>query len=82
MYSYVSGTENESKKFLPINVTCSDQFYFDKRSMLCKPECGVWTQHSDTTAQTINAFLILGDVLGVLICTAVLVASFFQRKKM
>ena len=82
MCNYFSGNENESRELIPINVTCSKQFYFDESSMLCKPECGVWTQHSDATAQTINAFLILGDVLGVLIPTAVLVASCFQRKKM
>ena len=65
----------------PINITCSDQFYFDESSQVCKPECGVWTQHSRLAATQIRSLFIVGDVGGILLSTTVLAVSFFQRKR-
>ena len=76
------GNESEIKAQPSINITCSDQFYLDESSQICKPECGVWTQHSDVRANLINGIFIAGDILGVLVSTTVLVLSCVQRKQM
>ena len=75
-------TENETTVKIFDNVTCSDQFYFDKATQLCKPECGVWSLHSDATAEAIGISRAFIDVLGITICIVVLLVSFYQRKEM
>ena len=74
-------TENEMTVKDFDNVTCSDQFYFDKATKLCKPECGVWSLHSDTTAKAIGISRAFIDILGITICIVVLLVSFYQRKE-
>lgn len=64
------------------NITCSEQFFLEESSELCKPECGVWTQHSPKRATGIHYSLIATVVLGILLCLAVLLLSLFQRKTM
>ena len=73
-------TENETTVEDFDNVTCSDQFYFDKETQLCKPECGVWSLHSDATAEAIGISHAFMDVLGITISTVVLLVSFYQQK--
>ena len=34
---------SESSREEVSTIVCSDNFYFDNSSQLCKPECGVWT---------------------------------------
>ena len=38
------------------NISCSEQFYFDKMSLTCKPECGVWNLLPSTAAVTLRVF--------------------------
>ena len=65
-----------------INITCSDQFYLDQSFLKCNPECGVWFPYSSFTVAVIDGTFIAGNVLGVLLCTAVLITSFIKRKRM
>ena len=61
LYSVVNNfADNESTMLSqpPVNITCSDQFYFDESSQVCKPECGVWTQHSHLAANLIKSLLL------------------------
>ena len=74
-------TENETTVKIFDNVTCSDQFYFNEATQLCKPECGVWSLHSDSTAEAIGISRAFIDVLGITICIVVLLVSFYQRKE-
>ena len=74
-------TENEPTVADIDNVTCSDQFYFDETTQLCKPECGVWSQHSDSTAEAIGISYAFIDTLSITICMVVLLVSFYQRKE-
>ena len=40
-----SGNEGATSSNGSVNVTCSDQFYFDESSDVCKPECA-WSVDS------------------------------------
>ena len=76
------GTEYTLRNNGSVNITCSDQFYFDESSEMCKPECGVWTQHSQTFSSALHFSIMVGEILSILMCASILVLSFFQHKRM
>ena len=82
MHFAIAENKSENQEETGINVTCSDQFYFEEKSQLCNPECGVWTQHSDARARSFDAVFIISDVFSVFICSAIIVLSLHQRKRM
>ena len=57
------------------NVTCSDQFYFDQSSLICKPECGVWTTLSKRAAIAWEVFFFAGDAIAFVTCVGVLILA-------
>lgn len=64
------------------NVTCSDNFYYDEESLACRPKCGEWTHFTPEMAIAMDILTIVGDVLSIVICSAILLLSVFQYKRM
>lgn len=65
-----------------MNVTCSDQFFFDKKSLTCKPECGVWAPLSHPKLLALKVVCIAFDAVGMMGCIAVLILTWIKRKKL
>lgn len=84
MYFLFTKKENESdvKEQRGFNVTCSDNFYYNKNTQLCRPKCGMWTHLSTPMAITIDALTIIGDVANIVICSAIFVLFVLQYKRM
>ena len=64
------------------NVTCSDNFYYNKDTQLCRPRCGMWTHLSTHMAITIDVLTIIGDVANIAICAAIFLLFVLQYKRM
>lgn len=64
------------------NVTCSNNFYYDEDSLICKPKCGEWTHLTAKMATAMDVLIILGDVASIVICSAILLLFIVQYKKM
>ena len=64
------------------NISCSEQFYFDKMSLTCKPECGVWTLLPSIAAVTLRVFFIVINAIGLVGCIAVFVLTWVNRKRL
>ena len=60
------------------NVTCSDMFYFDQKSLICVPQCGVWTPSSRSTAVALRATAV---AVGTVAAVCILVISCLNRQK-
>ena len=61
---------------------CSDDFYLDNSSGLCRPECGEWDQYRPSTGRAIVGFNITFVMLTYLICVTTFVWSIIRRKIM
>ena len=75
-------TGNETERIDVFNVSCSDGFFYDENSLLCKPKCGEWSPLSPSVYTANFVLLILGSVSSFIVCTVILVLSFIQYKKM
>ncbi len=62
------------------DINWSEDFYFD--GGVCRPECGEWEEFSSSTVNTIDALIILVEIIDVLASTAVLVLSCIEYKRM
>lgn len=65
-----------------VNTTCSDEFFFDNNSQLCKPECGVWTHFGPSKGKVIAGFRLFASSLGMISSVLVLTLSCVQYKTM
>ena len=74
-----SQSEVESRK--DFNVSCSEDFVYDKSSLVCKPKCGVWTPLSPEADKALLVLSVIGQVASVAICSAILVLSIVHYKR-
>ena len=86
IYCQILYTENESQSEVGsgrlFNVSCSEGFFYDESSLVCKPKCGVWTPLSPEADMAILVISVTGEVASIVICSAILVLSIVQRKRM
>lgn len=75
-----NGSEGKGERNL--NVTCSENFYYNNNTLLCRPQCGKWTHLSTDMAITIDTLTIIGDVANIAICAAIFLLFFIQYKRM
>lgn len=61
---------------------CSDDFFFDNSSQVCKPECGVWTPFSPRKQKVLVGLRLFASSLGVISSLLVLALSCAQYKRM
>ena len=61
---------------------CSDDFYFDNSSQLCKPECGVWTHLTPSKGRVVLGLRLFATSIGVTSSLLVLALSCAQYKRM
>ena len=61
---------------------CSDDFYLDNSSGLCRPECGEWDQYTSSSHDRVVGINITFVLLTILICVATLVWSIVRHKIM
>ena len=61
---------------------CSDDFYLDNSSGLCRPECGEWDQYSPSTHHAVVGINITFVLITILICVATFVWSIVRHKIM
>ena len=62
-------------------MSCSEGFFYDESSLVCKPKCGVWTPLSPEADMAIVVLYIIGEVASIVICSTILVLSIVQCKK-
>ena len=77
--SDASGFENSGEETV---IECSDDFYFDNSSQVCKPECGVWTPFTPKKENVLVGLRIFASSLGLISSILVLVFSCAQYKRM
>jgi len=63
-------------------ITCSQDFYLDNSTGLCRPECGKWDQYSPSTRAAVYGVNITFASLVIVVSVATLVLSGFRRKLM
>jgi hypothetical protein len=61
---------------------CSDDFYLDNSSGLCRPECGEWDQYSPSTHDSVVGINVTFALLTILICVATFVWSIVRHNIM
>jgi len=77
--SDVIGSESSGEETV---IECSDDFYFDNSSQVCKPECGVWTPFTPRKENVLVGLRIFASSLGLISSVLVLVFSCAQYKRM
>ena len=77
--SDVNGSESSGEETV---IECSDDFYFDNSSQVCKPECGVWTHFTPRKERVMVGLRIFAPCLGLISSLLVLVLSCAQYKRM
>ena len=64
------------------NITCSDHFYIDQSSLLCIPECGMWSPITNTATITLDVLHIISSIIGALAGVGVLIFGCIKRNRM
>lgn len=77
--SDVSGSESSGEGTV---IECSDDFYFDNSTQVCKPECGVWTHFTPRKEKVMIGLRIFASSLGLVSSLLVVVLSCVQYKRM
>ena len=81
-YFLLIGNDSFVKEDQEFNVSCSESFFYDERSLLCVPQCGEWSPLSSDVHTVLSVLVLIGNVASVIICTTILVLSFIQHKQM
>ena len=76
----ISGSGGSGEEML--DIACSDEFFFDNSTQLCRPECGVWTHFTPSRGTLVAGFRLFGSLLGVISSLIVLILSCAQYKRM
>ena len=63
-------------------ITCSQDFYLDNSTGLCRPECGKWDQYSPSTRAAVYGVNITFASLIIAVSMATLVLSGIRHKLM
>ena len=61
---------------------CSQDFFLDNSSGLCRPECGEWDQYSPATRRAVYGVNITFALLTIIVCVVAIVWSIFRHKIM
>ena len=61
---------------------CSQDFFLDNSSGLCRPECGEWDQYSPATRRAVYGVNITFALLTIIVCMVAIVWSIFRHKIM
>ncbi|CAI8008065.1 hypothetical protein GBAR_LOCUS5590 [Geodia barretti] len=79
-YSIDTITSNEHTEGKD-NITCSDMFYLNLKTLTCLPQCGVWTPFSSTTTITLGVLYVATAIIGLVAGVGVLVLACLNWKK-
>ncbi len=83
MFSGSGSSGDASDSNIGLNITeCSQDFYLDDSSGLCRPECGEFFQFSDQTAAWLHPLIIVALVIHILGGVLLLVVSCINYKQM
>ena len=74
VYAFTVATE--------VDRECSDDFFLDNSSGLCRPECGEWEQYTPSTRSAVVGINITFVFITILICVATFVWSVVRHKIM
>ena len=56
-------------------MSCSEGFFYDESSLVCKPKCGVWTPLSPEADMAILIISIIANVTSIAICIVILICT-------